>query len=145
MPVLASQASLIPYRGEGGSASVGEGDMDTPMLGGMELAPLIWDMVIHTTAEAIPHPTGIRIDIHELHSGQDELRAGLADHVEGGEQHAVWTGTCWLGLYVAVCLSLCRCPLSGVAMVGWLERRLGAWAWLALVYTLSVSLVVKLN
>ena len=75
MPVLASQALLIPYRGEGGSASasVGEGYTDTPMLGGMELAPLIWDMVIHTTAEAIPHPTGIRIDIHELHSGQDEL------------------------------------------------------------------------
>jgi hypothetical protein len=76
VPVLASQASLVPYRGEGGSASapVGEGDTDTPMLGGMELAPLIWDMVIHTTAWAVSLPMGIHIDIHERHSCQDELR-----------------------------------------------------------------------
>ena len=73
MPVLASQASLIHYREEGGLVSVGEGDTDTPMLGGMEPEPLIWDMVIHTTAEAIPHPTGIHMDIHELHYCQDEL------------------------------------------------------------------------
>jgi hypothetical protein len=66
VPVLASQASLIHYGEEGGLVSVGEGDTDTPMLGGMESAPLIWDMAIHTTAEAIPHPMGIHIDIHEL-------------------------------------------------------------------------------
>lgn len=72
MPVLASQASLIPYRGEGGSALVGEGDTDTPMLVGMERVSLTWDTVIHTMAEAIPHPTSIRIDILELHSGHGE-------------------------------------------------------------------------
>ncbi len=75
MPVLASQASLIPYQGEGGSASasVGEGDTDIPMLRDMESEPLIWDMVIHTTGRVTSHPTGIHIDIHELHSSEDEL------------------------------------------------------------------------
>jgi len=75
VPVLASRASLIPYRGEGGSASasVGGGDTDTPMLGGMEPAPLIWDTVIHTTARVMSRLMGIHIDIHELHSCQDEL------------------------------------------------------------------------
>ena len=73
MPVLASQASLIHYREEGGLVSVGEGDTDTPMLGGTEPAPLIWDMFIHTAVEAIPHFTGIHIDIHELHYWQGEL------------------------------------------------------------------------
>jgi len=71
--VLVSQASLIPYRGEGGSASAGEDDTDTPMLGGMEPGSLTWDMVIHTTAEAIPHPIDIHIDSHELHSCHDKL------------------------------------------------------------------------
>jgi len=68
--VLASRGSLISYRGEGGSASasVGEDDTDTPMLGGMEPAPLIWDMVIHTTGRVTSHPMGIHIDIHELYS-----------------------------------------------------------------------------
>ena len=70
MPVLASQASLIPYQGEGGSASasVGEGDTDIPMLRDMESEPLIWDMVIHTTGWVTSHPMGIHIDIHELYS-----------------------------------------------------------------------------
>jgi hypothetical protein len=69
VPVLASQASLIPHQGEGGLVSVGEGDTDTPMLAGMELAPLIQDMVIHTTAEAISLPTGI----HKFNHYQGEL------------------------------------------------------------------------
>jgi hypothetical protein len=71
--VLGSQASLIHYREEGGLVSVGEGDTDTPMLGGMKPAPLIWDMVIHTTVEAISHPMGIHIDIRKLNHYQDEL------------------------------------------------------------------------
>ena len=63
--------------------------------------------------------------------------------MEGGEQHAVWNGTCWLGLCLALCLSLCWRPLFGVAVVGWLARWLGSWARLALVYTLLVPVVVE--
>ena len=66
MLALASQASLIPYRGEGGSASVGEGHTDIPMPGGMALAPLTWDMVIHITAWATSHPMDTHIDIHDF-------------------------------------------------------------------------------
>ena len=76
MPVLVDQDSPTLYLGEDGSASasVGEGDMDTPMLGGMEHLSLIRDMVIHTMARVMPRLTGICIDIHELHSCQDKLR-----------------------------------------------------------------------
>ena len=73
MLALASQALLILYRGEGGSASVGEGDTDTPMLVGMEHPSLMWDMVIHTIARVMSRLMDIRINIHELHSCQDEL------------------------------------------------------------------------
>jgi len=71
--VLASQALLIPYGGEGGSASVGEGDTDTPMPGDMESAPLIWDMAIHTMAWVMSRLTNIRIDTHKLHSCHNKL------------------------------------------------------------------------
>ena len=74
MPVLAGRASLTLYLGEDGLASVGESHTGTGTLAGMEHLSLIWDMVIHTMAEATSHPMGIHIDIHELHSCQDELR-----------------------------------------------------------------------
>jgi hypothetical protein len=70
---LASQVLLIPCRGEGGSALVGEGDTDTPMPGCMERLSITWDMAIHTMVEVMYHPTGIHIDTHELHYFQDEL------------------------------------------------------------------------
>ena len=154
MLVLPNRASLTPYLEEDGLvlASVGEGHMDIRTLAGMEPVLLTWDMVIHTMAWATSHPMGIHIDIHELHSCQDELEVTKTScHVEGGERYAVWNGTCRLGLCVALCFSLRRCPLFDVAMVGWLERRLGAWqrpwarlgAWLALVCTLSLPVVVK--
>jgi len=73
VPALVSQASLIPHRGEGGSASAGEGDTDTPMPGGMEPGSLTWDMGIHTTIGATLHPMDIHMDIHELHSCQNEI------------------------------------------------------------------------
>ena len=122
MLVLVSQALLIPYRGEGGSAlaSVGEGDTDTLMLGDMELVLLIWDMVIHTMAWDTSLLMGIHIDTHEPHSCQDGLGViKTSCHMEGGERYAVWNGTCRLGVCVALCLSLRWRPLLGVAMVGW--------------------------
>ena len=48
--------------------------MGIPTLAGTEWALLTWDMVIRSMARATSHPMGIHIDIHELHSCQDELR-----------------------------------------------------------------------
>ena len=152
MPALADRASPAPYRGEDAlaSASAGEGHMDTDTLtlAGMEPAPLTWDMVIHIMAQAMLHPMGIHIDIHEVHSlmGKVEI-AEITAHAEGGERNAVWNGTCWLGLCPTLCLPVRRLTLPGMAAVGWLERWLGSWqgAWIrpALVNTLLVPLVVK--
>jgi len=88
VPALASQASLTPHREEGGLAlaSVGAGrmDMDTPMLAGIEPAPLIWDMVIHTMAWATSHPMGIHIGIHEVDSSTGKVELAEIDCSHGG-------------------------------------------------------------
>ncbi len=71
MPALVGRASLTLYREGDGRALAGQDHMDTRTPVGM--GPLLtWDMAIHTMAEAMPHSTGIRTGIHELHSGQDE-------------------------------------------------------------------------
>jgi hypothetical protein len=70
---------------------------------------------------------------------------------KGGEQHAIWNGTCRLGLYVALCIPVCLFLslhwriLSDVAVVWWLgaRQRQRSRFWPAMVYALLVCLVVK--
>jgi len=63
--------------------------------------------------------------------------------LKGGDRDAIWAGTGWIGLCSPLRLSLRWAAIPGMALVGWMEVRLGSWPRLGLDGTLLVPVVVS--
>jgi hypothetical protein len=71
--------------------------------------------------------------------------------LKGGDRDAIWAGTGWMGLRNPLRLPLRWVAVPGMALVGWMEMRLGSrsrsWPrlgpWLGLDGTLLVPVVVS--